>query len=249
MAKVNRQKLGASKTRLVKLLADIEEIRSGDTKGSWEEYKTFYIDLKKKMTTFQKHVDEYEAFTAGKGDAEEERFIDEYNSYEEVLTLADELLTKLECVIDISTNKQKDESFLNETKLKTELELKKEELKIASEQEIEKLKIASQEKIALEQIKLENTNVSSESSLKAEASTLLSSSSKSSVGVKLPKYELVKFDEDILRWQEFWDSFESSIHNNGGLNKVDKFNYLKVQLEGKAKNVISGLEITNANYD
>ncbi len=59
MAKVIRQKLGASKTRLVRLLSDIEDVRKSDTKSSWEDCKTFYMDLQKKMNTFQKHVDEY----------------------------------------------------------------------------------------------------------------------------------------------------------------------------------------------
>jgi len=33
------------------------------------------------------------------------------------------------------------------------------------------------------------------------------------------------------------------------LNKVDKYNYLKSQLQNDAKEVISGLEMTDANYD
>ena len=32
--------------------------------------------------------------------------------------------------------------------------------------------------------------------------------------VKLPKLELKKFDGNILRWQEFWDTFDSTIHQN-----------------------------------
>ena len=52
-----------------------------------------------------------------------------------------------------------------------------------------------------------------------------------------------------MKWQEFWDSYEASIHKNSALQEVDKFNYLKVQLEGEARDVIAGLDITNANYD
>ena len=52
-----------------------------------------------------------------------------------------------------------------------------------------------------------------------------------------------------MRWQEFWDSFEASIHKNPNLQPVDKFNYLRAELEGDASAVISGLELTNSNYE
>ena len=35
-----------------------------------------------------------------------------------------------------------------------------------------------------------------------------------------------KFKGNLCKWQEFWDSFESSIHLNDCLSDVDKFNYL-----------------------
>ena len=34
------------------------------------------------------------------------------------------------------------------------------------------------------------------------------------VRVKLPKLESMTFDGKAYEWQEFWDSFESSIHTN-----------------------------------
>ena len=64
--------------------------------------------------------------------------------------------------------------------------------------------------------------------------------------VRLPKLDLMKFDGDIFKWQEFWDSFNTAIHRKE-LNKVDKYNYLKSQLQHDAKEVISGLEMTDAN--
>ena len=39
------------------------------------------------------------------------------------------------------------------------------------------------------------------------------------------------------------------IHINPSLQPVDKFNYLKVQLCGKTREVISGLDITSSNYE
>jgi hypothetical protein len=38
-----------------------------------------------------------------------------------------------------------------------------------------------------------------------------------------------------MQWNEFWDSFESAVHNNKKLSSVEKFNYLKIKLQGDAK--------------
>ncbi len=66
---------------------------------------------------------------------------------------------------------------------------------------------------------------------------------------KLPKLSLVKFKGQITKWNTFWDSFESAIHNNQDISKVDKFNYLNSVLEGPALRAIQGLTLTGANYD
>ena len=66
--------------------------------------------------------------------------------------------------------------------------------------------------------------------------------------VKLPKLELRKFDGDITHWTAFWDSFESAIHSNGSLSDIEKFNYLRSLLEKSAKEAISGLTLSSANY-
>lgn len=65
---------------------------------------------------------------------------------------------------------------------------------------------------------------------------------------RLPKMSLPIFSGDILQWQSFWDSYESNIHTNVNLTDVQKFTYLKSQLEGKAARVIEGFAMTNANY-
>ena len=65
---------------------------------------------------------------------------------------------------------------------------------------------------------------------------------------RLPKLELPQFDGDSLKWQTFWDSFESTIHYNVTLTNVQKFSYLKAQLHGSAAQCIEGFALTNANY-
>ena len=51
------------------------------------------------------------------------------------------------------------------------------------------------------------------------------------------------FNGDILQWQSFWDSNGSTIHTD-----VQKFTYLKSQIEGNAARVTEGFAMTSANY-
>lgn len=78
--------------------------------------------------------------------------------------------------------------------------------------------------------------------------TFSDTSSSSSQYHRLPKLSLPTFNGDILQWQTFWDSFESTIHLNVNLTDVQKFSYLKSQLESDAARTIDGFALTNANY-
>ena len=64
-----------------------------------------------------------------------------------------------------------------------------------------------------------------------------------------PKLRLPKFKGDVKDWTSFWDSFNSSVHENREIPKVDKFNYLNSLLEGAAFRTIQGLPLTASNYD
>jgi hypothetical protein len=67
--------------------------------------------------------------------------------------------------------------------------------------------------------------------------------------VKLPKLILKNFSGDPSQWNPFWDTFETSIHNNPSLAPIDKFNYLKSLMAGAAAESIAGLSLSNANYE
>jgi hypothetical protein len=71
--------------------------------------------------------------------------------------------------------------------------------------------------------------------------------SKVSVQTRLPKLEITKFKGEITEWQTFWDQFETIVHKTD-LPVVNKFTYLKSLLEGEALNTITGLPLTEANY-
>jgi len=66
--------------------------------------------------------------------------------------------------------------------------------------------------------------------------------------MKLPKLDLPTFNGDLLSWQEYWDIFSSSIHQQAGISDVVKFSYLKSSLRGAAASAISGISVTNDNY-
>ena len=66
---------------------------------------------------------------------------------------------------------------------------------------------------------------------------------------KLPKITLRRFKGDVTQFRTFWDTFESQVHSNPGLTKIDKFSYLVSLLEGTASRAIDSLPVTEENYD
>ncbi|KRY07195.1 hypothetical protein T12_10619, partial [Trichinella patagoniensis] len=66
--------------------------------------------------------------------------------------------------------------------------------------------------------------------------------------VNLPKWELPKFDGDVLQFDTFWKQFEDQIHRQPELRDTTKFTYLQSCLTGNALNAIDGLAVTAANY-
>ena len=53
----------------------------------------------------------------------------------------------------------------------------------------------------------------------------------------------------MQEWSEFWDSYDCAIHSEQGLAKIGKFKYLRRFLEEPVRRVISGLALTEENYD
>ena len=66
--------------------------------------------------------------------------------------------------------------------------------------------------------------------------------------VKLPDLNLPTFDGTIEKWTSFYDIFSSSIGRNDDLTPVQKLQYLRSVLTGKAAASIECLSTTDANY-
>ena len=67
--------------------------------------------------------------------------------------------------------------------------------------------------------------------------------------VNLPKLEIPYFNGDKLRWSEFWDTFEATVDQNNNLSNIEKLSYLNSKLTGEAKQAVSGIYLSNENYE
>ena len=93
-------------------------------------------------------------------------------------------------------------------------------------------------------------------SLEAKSSTAPTSpattTDKDSTGTphlaKLPVLHIAPFSGSPLKWQEFWDSYSSIVHNKDCFSGVEKFQYLKSFLRGDALRLIEAYRMTEANY-
>ena len=60
--------------------------------------------------------------------------------------------------------------------------------------------------------------------------------------MNLPKLYLPTLDGSVLKWPEFWDIFDASVHRQN-IPKVSKFSYLKGALHGSASVAILGTSV------
>ena len=69
--------------------------------------------------------------------------------------------------------------------------------------------------------------------------------------VRLPRMTIANFSGDVLKWQTFYESFTTVIHNKPNISNVQKLDYLVGYLEEQAKKRVETVErfnITNKNY-
>lgn len=60
--------------------------------------------------------------------------------------------------------------------------------------------------------------------------------------------EMPKFKGNRLKWIEFWDTFETEIHNDPSMTDAHKFSYLKGLLSGKQFDFIKNMRTDDENY-
>ncbi|KAH7947342.1 hypothetical protein HPB52_010254 [Rhipicephalus sanguineus] len=67
--------------------------------------------------------------------------------------------------------------------------------------------------------------------------------------VALPTLQVPKYAGDLRQWQEFWDHYSATIHNNIALTPIEKIKYLLTCHTGAAKRAIEGIGLAHNNYD
>ena len=68
-------------------------------------------------------------------------------------------------------------------------------------------------------------------------------------GMKVSKFNLASFNGDPLKWTTFIERFTSAVDSQDSLTTIEKFTYLKGQLEGTATDCIQGFSLTSKNYE
>ncbi|KAL0894465.1 hypothetical protein ABMA27_013061 [Loxostege sticticalis] len=67
--------------------------------------------------------------------------------------------------------------------------------------------------------------------------------------IRLPKIDLPRFDGSYQCWLEYRDTFLSLIHNNHGIDSINKFHYLRASLQGAAAEIIKNIDFKSDNYE
>ena len=76
-----------------------------------------------------------------------------------------------------------------------------------------------------------------------------STSSARNQGVMLPKISLPRFNGDITKFQQFWQSVCCAVDESKDLSNVHKLNYLVNWLEGQAYKSLEGLQICDEDHE
>ena len=72
--------------------------------------------------------------------------------------------------------------------------------------------------------------------------------SRESSATHLPKLDLPQFSGNPICWRPFWDSFKAAVDTNRSLTGVQKLGYLRAQLQGEARDIITRFQLTNTSY-
>ena len=224
-----KRKLGPRKRHVNLNIQAAKEVKPRPIEGDLD-LEQLLDDTREKRDQLQQHLTVYtslrtqlEETVQSIGKREYDKVMEDYDDYADLTLEAEQLVVGLS-------------SRMEMIKDRMEFKLRRGSVKVNIELE-EKLQIEA-ERLSLEKEKLKK---------KLEVETAKQGMKSNSV--KLPKLDFNKFGGELLKWQEFWDSFESAIHSNASLNPVEKMNYLRAKLEGEAEEVISGLTLTNANYE
>ena len=132
---------------------------------------------------------------------------------------------------------------------KFEVSLKQVKCVAADIRSAEEKKREEEKRIVDEEIELEKAKFQARAKLEKSAKTSIEDSeNSSSVGAKLSKLEISKFQGTFLEWTRFWNQFETEI-DKAKLTQVAKFSYLKELLVPSVRASVDGLPFTTEGYE
>ena len=124
------------------------------------------------------------------------------------------------------------------------LEQQKTDQKVAQREADRKLKEQRQE-LEKERLKVEKDRLAAEAE---SANTSATVSGNGGHKVKIPPMTVPIFSGNKLKWYEFWEAFEVSIHKNQRVETLEKFNYLRQHLTGEPAIQVNSFPMTASSY-
>ena len=237
-----RRQLGPTKSHLLNRLKEAKMLLENDKKEEDEKFR--FKEMKSVLVKIGKNLSNLEVLKekliniASSSENEAELLQDELDEIIKIILEAQDIQVDLEC--SLADAPQSNTSTTEELKQKIHYQ----------EQELEKVKFEAElrwkhlSEIESRRFEIDQERINLERNYYSRHEN-----HGHSITVKLPKLKLKVFNGNVIHWSEFWDSFNSSIHNNTSLAPVDKLNYLMANIEGEAKQAIAGLRSTGSNYE
>ena len=198
------QQLGQTRKRLTDQVIEAQALCEEELTN--ENFRTFTERSQDILGRITKNFDTYKGLhlqlmqLAQTDKEEEKRLTEEGHEFRQLILDANEIISDLN--VRIEEIEEKIERLENPIP-KAQTETKPSTLEI----QLERL-------LQLEEKHLQKTKELESTSLKSQSF------------VKLPKLDFKKYNEDVLRFREFWDNFSTSVHDNKRLHPVEKLNYL-----------------------
>ena len=231
-----RKMIGPAKARLQQYIESANSLLENKPKEQeLDEYESEVEDFLSRLTTnvslLEKcNKDWSNILKETKGDAkvneekEYSRATDGENGFIEVMFIANEVISRLKARVTLISRKR--EQFNYQKMLST------------TQTNLQPI---------IEHATIQATREVQAANLTSHPTGGTTASNMSHLSVHLPKLQLPLFDGNVLKWPEFWDTFNSSVHQQN-IPNVSKFSYLRGVLRGAASVAISGISLTEENY-
>ncbi|XP_032690610.1 uncharacterized protein LOC116853592 [Odontomachus brunneus] len=228
-----RRRRGATKAKLTRLIAKIEQLRtSGEV--SKELIEEYVASLERIRVNFDRIQDEIVEMTGGEvtvADSSEEAYFEDRHVEVKVL------LSKI--MRDLPTLQDEASSMNSET------------IARVLQQQSELIQHVSRQSSTLSPSTDNNDAIARAIEQQTELLSRIAGTdgvANRTSGVKLPPVQLPTFDGRPEEWKRFADTFRSLINDKRDILPVQKFQYLATSLIGDAARVIDSIELTADNY-